>query len=343
VYLKVLIVGVSKVGGGSERVTAYKNFLLSKNHIVHLIQFPGESYSERLWDNYRRVFARLKGHEKRYMTQIADKLETKIKKEAYDVVIGVESPWSYVLTRELRCLKIFSCESMETDELYFSNKTVDMDRVRCLKEMEVEIMKKSDCVVFPWGTTENYVRRYVWNGNNFVTLKYGCYPKNKLVSYFFPFSVVSLGDLWGHWTNKELLSQLTRMSPYNIDVYGRYRPPKRYHLNYRGFAPTTDVLYNYQFGLNTVTKDPFRRGHFSSRPLGYLAYGLPVFSPDWMQLSHELRGCVPYNEDNFVDLIDKYSEKDDWEKLSKDAIDQARELDWKKTLEPLDGIINESK
>jgi hypothetical protein len=62
-----------------------------------------------------------------------------------------------------------------------------------------------------------------------------------------------------------------------------------------------------------------------------------------MQLSHELRGCVPYTEDNFVDLIDKYSEKDHWEKLSKDAIDQARELDWKKTLEPLDGIINESK
>jgi hypothetical protein len=270
-------------------------------------------------------------------------LETKIEKEAYDAVIGVETRCSYVLTRELPCLKIFSCESLTADELYFSSKTVDIDRVRCLREMEVEIMKKSDYVVFPWKTTENYARRYVWNGNNFVTLKFGCYPKNKTVSYFFPFSVVSMGGLGGYWSNTELLSQLTHISPYHIDVYGVDRPPKRYHLNYRGFAPTTDVLYSYQFGLNTVTKDPFRRSHFSSRLLGYLAYGLPVLSPDWMQLSHELRGCVPYTEDNFTDLIDKYSERDNWEKLSNDAIDQARELDWKKTLEPLDGMINERK
>ena len=336
--MKVLIVGVSGGGGGSERVTAYKDFLLSKNYSVHLIRVPGEGYSSRLWNYYQRGSARLRGHEKKYMKQIADKLETKIKKEAYDVVIGVETRCSYVLTRELRCLKIFSCESLTADELYFSNKNVDMDRVRCLKEMEVEIMKKSDYVVFPWGTTENYARRYVWNGNNFVTLKYGCYPKNKFVSYFFPFSVVSLGGL-AYWSNKELLSKLTRISPYNIDVYGVDRPPKRYHLNYRGFAPTTDILYSYQFGLNTVTKDPFRRSHFSSRLLCYLAYGLPVLSPDWMQLSHELRGCLPYTEDNFVDLIDKYSEKDNWEKLSKDAIDQARELDWNITLKPLEKII----
>lgn len=342
-YLKVLIVGTSKVGGASERAIAYKDFLLSKNHAVHLIQFPGEGYVRRLSHYYQRGSARLGGHEKRYMKEMADNLEKKIRKEAYDVVIGVEASWSYVLTRELRCLKIYSCESPEADELYFSSKTVDMDRVQSLKEMEVEIMKKSDYVVFPWRTTENYVRRYVWNGSNFVTLKYGCYPKNKFVSYFFPISIVSLGSLWGYWTNKELLSQLTRISPYKIDVYSHYRPPKRYQLNYRGFAPTTDVLYNYQFGLNTVTKDPLRRSHFSSRPLGYLAYGLPVLSPGWMQLSHELKGCVSYTEDNFVDLIDKYSEKDNWEKLSNDAINQARELDWKKTLEPLDGIVSKSK
>lgn len=327
--MKVLVVGPSGVGGGSERVAAYRDFLLSENYAVHLIHFPGESYSSKLWYYYQFGSARLKGHEKRYMKQIADMLEKKIKKEAYDVVIGVEAQWSYVLTRELHCLKIFSCETLADDEMYFSNRVVDMDRVSCLKEMQLEIMKKSDCVVFPWETTENYARQNIWNGNNFVTLKYGCYPKNKFVSYFSPISIVSLGGLGGYWTNKELLSQLTHISPYKIDVYGHDRPPKKYHINYRGFAPTTDVLYNYQFGLNTVTKDPLRRSHFSSRTLSYLAYGLPVLSPDWMQLSHELRGCVPYAEDNFVNLVNKYSEKDNWEKLSKDAIDQARELDWK--------------
>jgi hypothetical protein len=337
----VLIVGPSGVGGGSERVSAYKDFLLSRNYVVNLIHFPGESYSSKLWYYYQFGSARFMGHEKRYMKQIADLLEKKIKKEVYDVVIGVEAQWSYVLTHELPCLKIFSCETLAGDELNFSNKTADIDRVRNLKEMQLEIMKKSDCVVFPWETTENYARQNIWSGNNFFTLKYGCYPKNKFVSYSSPVSIVSLGGLGGYWTNKELLSHLTCISPYKIDVYGHDRPPKKYHINYKGFASTPDVLYKYQFGLNTVTKDPLRRSHFSSRTLGYLAYGLPFLSPDWMQLSHELKGCVPYTEDNFVDLINKYSEKDNWEKLSKDAIDQSRELDWKKTLEPLDGIIKQ--
>ncbi len=335
----MLIVGASGAGGGNERVKAYKNFLLSKNYTVHLDLFPGDSYWSRLWFFYQRGSAYLRSHEKRFMKQIANVVEAKIKKEAYDVVIGVETRLSYVLTRELPCVKIFSCESLVSDELRFSNGPVDLNRVRYLREMEIEIMQKSDCVVFPWETTENYARQNFWNGDNFVTLKYGCYPRDKVVSYAFPFSIVSLGSLGDYWTNKELLSHLTCISPYRIDVYGSGRPSSKYHLNYRGFANTTDVLYNYQFGLNTVSKDPFRRSHFSSRPLGYLAYGLPVLSPDWMQLSHELKGCVPYNEGNFVDVLNKYSKNDDWEKLSKDAIDQARDLDWKKTLEPLDGII----
>jgi hypothetical protein len=276
------------------------------------------------------------------MTKTADVLEKKIRHESYDVVIGVETPWSYVLTRELNCLKIFSCLALEADQLYFSNKTVDMERVRNLREMEVEIMEKSDHVIFPWKTTESYARRYIWNGDNFATIKYGCYPKNKLASYFFPISIISFGNLWGYWTNKELLSYLTQVSPYKIDVYSQYKPPKKYHLNYNGKAPTPDLLCNHQFGLNTVTKDSFRRSHFASRPLGYLAHGLPVLSPDWMQLSKELRGCIAYNENNFVDLIDKYSEKESWEQLSKAAIDQARELDWRKTLEPLGELVTQS-
>lgn len=331
------------MGGSTEAIDAYRNFLLSKNHDVHQIQFPGESLSSKLWYYYQRGYARLVGHEKRHMTKTADKLESKIKNEAYDVVIGVETPWSYVLTRELDCLKIFSCLALEADQLYFSSKTVDAERVRSLREMEVEIMEKSDYVIFPWKTTENYTRRYVLNGSNFATVKFGCHPQSKYASYFFPCYIVSLGSLWGHWTNKELLSYLTRVSPYTIDVYGHYRPPKEYHLNYKGFASTTDLLCSYQFGLNTVSKDIFRRSHFASRPLGYLAYGLPVLSPDWMQLSKDLRGCIPYNESNFVDLVDKYSDKDSWEKLSKDAIDQAKELDWKKTLEPLERMVTQAK
>lgn len=340
--MKILVIGPFGTGGGHERTIAYKNFLESINHCVDLIQFPNQSFSFKIWYfYYQHGGSSFQEYEKGAMKKIASLLEKRIKKEHYDVVIGVENLWSYVLTRDLDCLKIFSCESLGSDELYFSNKNIDLDRVKGLREMEIEIMMKSDYVIFPWKTTENYVRRYVMNGSNFLTIKFGCYPKNLHASYFFPSSIISLGNLWGYYTNKELLSQLTQTSSFNIDVYGPHEPNKKYHLNYKGFAKTTDILSKYQFGLNTVTKDVFRRNHFSSRPLNYLAYGLPVLSPDWMQLSHELKGCVPYDEYNFVNLVNKYSERDQWEKLSHDALEQAKELDWAVTLKPLEKIITQ--
>jgi hypothetical protein len=276
------------------------------------------------------------------MKKLADRLESRIRREKYDAVIGVETPFSYVLTRELGCMKIFSWEAM-SDEIYYDprfKKDSDLDLINRLREMELEICKASDYVVFPWETSENYVRKYVWNGDNFVTIRYGCYPQSKPTSYHYPPSIVSIGGLKGYWANKELLSYLTRISQFTIDLYGKYKPARKYRLNYKGFARSLDVLYDYQFGLNTISKDPYRSNHFSSRPLGYLAYGLPVLSPDWMLFSHQLKGCLPYNEDNFVDLVDKYSERSLWEKLSKEAHAQARELDWNITLKPLEKLIS---
>jgi hypothetical protein len=270
-------------------------------------------------------------------------LEKKIKKGHYDVVISIETPWSYVLTRNLDCLKIFSCESLDTEELYFSKHFGDLERIHNLREMEVEIFQKSDYVIFPWKYTENYVRKYIWNGDNFTTIKYGCYPKEKKASYFFPVSIISLGNVGWYWSNRELLSSLTRISPFIIDVYGNYKPPKKYNINYKGFAKSTDILYNYQFGLNTVSKDIFRCNHYSSKIMTYLAFGLPVLSPDWLKFSHELKGVVHFNEDNFISILEKYSDKEHWEMLSKEAYEQALELDWQKTLAPLEKIILESQ
>ena len=107
--MKILLIGTSEVGGSTETINAYKNFLISKNHVVNKITFPGKQFSSKLWYYYQRGFARLRDHEKRHMVKTADVLEKIIRKESYDVVIGIETPWSYVLTRELNCLKIFSC------------------------------------------------------------------------------------------------------------------------------------------------------------------------------------------------------------------------------------------
>jgi hypothetical protein len=276
------------------------------------------------------------------MKKVADKLESRIKREKYDAVIGVETTNSYVLTRDLGCLRIFSWESIGAEEIYFeqyAKKRVDVRGIRRIGEMELEICRESDYVIFPWETTENYVRKRIWNGDNFITVKNGCYPQNKTVSYSSPVAIASIGNLKHYWSNKELLSYLTRISPYTIDVYGIYRPPRKYHLNYKGFAPSLDILYNYQFGMNTVSKDIYRRNHFSSRILGYLAYGLPVLSPDWMKFSYEVKGVLPYNEKNFLEILEEYSDPDEWEKISKEAYKQALELDWRKVLQPLARIV----
>ncbi len=339
--MKIAVIAIHVTGGGRLRAEAYKIFLESKGHSVDLIRV------DEIWPPgfffYQRVSAYLQGKEPRLMRKIADKLENVIKKGKYDVVIGVESLFSYVLTKNLGCLKIFSWESMIGDELFYSplikSKSV-LNRIQAIRKMEIEISENSDCVIFPWGTTEDFVRKNIHNGSNFITLKYGCYPQAKPVSYHHPAAIVSVGNVGAYWANKELLSHLTNISQVKIDVYGQFRPEKKYKLNYKGVANSLNLLYNYQFGLSTVTKDPFRRSHFSSRPLGYIAYGLPALSPDWMQFSHEIEGCLPYNEDNFVDLVREYSDKDRWEKLSKSAFEQAKKLDWKTTLKPLENIVS---
>lgn len=340
--MKIAVITIPVIGGGRARAEAYRTFLESKGHNVDLIKID-EIWSSKFFFFYQRISAHLQGKEPQLMRKIADKLETKINKERYEVVIGVESLFSYVLTRNLRCLKIFSWESMIADELFFEPSVKSesvLNRIKAIRKMEIEICENSDYVIFPWETTESFVRKTIHDGGNFVTVRYGCNPQAKPVSYSSPSSIVSVGNVGAYWANKELLSYLTSISPVKIDVYGQFRPEKKYNLNYKGVATSLDLLYNYQFGLNTVTKDPFRRSHFSSRPLGYLAYGLPALSPDWMQFSHEIDGCLPYNEDNFTDLVSEYSKKESWEKLSKAAYGQAKKLDWKITLEPLEKIVS---
>ena len=256
-----------------------------------------------------------------------------------DALICFETPLSYVLTKNLNCLKIFSCESVLSDELFFSKNFGALKRVRDLREMELEIIMNSDYVLFPWETTENYVKKYLWQGKNLVTIRHGCTPRKARASYLFPPSIISLGSVGAYWSNRELLSYLTHLSPYQIDVYGHCKPPSKLAINYRGIASSIDVIRNYQFGLNTISKDIFRQNHFSSRVLTYISYGLPVLSPDWMKFSNDLRGVIPYNEDNFLEVLEEYLDSENWARKSDPAYQQALELDWREVLKPLNRII----
>jgi hypothetical protein len=66
---------------------------------------------------------------------------------------------------------------------------------------------------------------------------------------------------------------------------------------------------------------------------------LPVLSVDWLQFSHELKGVLPFNKENFLEIIDSNSEPEKWEKLSNAAYEQAIELDWNKVLVPLENLL----
>jgi hypothetical protein len=336
--MKVLLVGHSGTGGGKEQIIAYKAFLKSKGYAATALFYPSESYSSKLWYLYQNARARLHQRERVVIEKISEQAKRELEKNRYDAVISVGTPFAHVLTKDLNCLKIFSPQTSGNDELYFS-KRLSIERIKEYKDLEIEIMEKSDYVIFPCESLQNYVKKHVVDSKNFVIINYGCYPQQKLASYSYPPAIISMGNLSHYWSNKELLSHLTKISPYLIHAYGQYKPEKKYGLRYQGYASSLSVLYNYQFGLNTVSKDPLRRSDHSSRVLTYLAYGLPVLSPDWMEFSNSLKGCLPFNEENFNALIDRYSDRDEWDKLSHEAYNQALELDWNKTLIDLDNLL----
>lgn len=336
--MNILIVGTSKIGGAYKRIFSYKKYLEYINHEVDIITMPENDYYKKSWFLYNSAIGRLRKNSSFLMRKIGEKMDGILSKKKYDVIIGVETKFSQVLTKDLGCLKIFSCQSLEADERYFS-KQYSLADIHELRELEKDIMSSSDYVVFPWKSTENYVREYILDGKNFITIKTCCYPQKNKVSYFYPFSIVSLGTIRSYWANRELLSKLTEISPYIIDVYGKYKKKEGDNINHKGFAKSLDVFYDYQFGLNTISKDPFRRKHFSSRIMSYLSYGLPVLFPDWQEYPKDLGGCIPYNEDNFLEVIKIYEDKDEWDKISEESYKQAHELNWKTTMQPLEKII----
>lgn len=337
--MNIAIIGKTTMSGGYVRIKEITKFIERLNHQVDMIYFPDNQIYSKMWHLSQRAFSRLYGKEPRLMKTVAKKAKKILEKKKYDVVIGVETRESYVLTENLDAVKIFVCESLESDQMKYSN-LYDEKRINDLKDMELEIMQNSDYVVFPWETSEEYTRRTFWNGNNFLTARYGCNPKGMKVKFSNQPKIINLGNLWGYWTNKELLSHLTQISPYDIDVYSRFKPAKKYKINYKGYAKSLDIHQEYQFGLNTVSKDPYKRNWFTARPTEYISYGLPVLSPDWHEYTKDLKGFIMYNEDNFLDLLRYYSIEENWSQKSQEAVEQSYELDWNKTLEPFEKILS---
>ena len=347
---KVAIVGSMRYGGEGKVTKALVKFLQAKGYeVTHFSDLPSHH-------QLRRRYYKLLGIGKRIFTGSPEgdpyvkNLAERIKSERFDATIAVAT--GDILLHDLGCIKIFFCRGPTPHETYFkwahtcpSNGDLDLlEVVDAQAKKRLAAFQVSDYVTFAWKTYEDYHRRYIYDGPNILSNSKGgwsgCDPQAKRAIFRLPPAIVYLGSMERYFNNMPLLSRLASNLPYLLDVYGTPAPNKKYNLRYRGTMPNVDdTLPRYQFGLNTVTSEILRRNAFSSKIFTYLSYGLPCLFNDWEKFPHELGGCVPYTEENILEVIERFFDRDAWEKLSEEAYAQAQDLSWDKMLAPLLDVL----
>jgi hypothetical protein len=258
--------------------------------------------------------------------------------DAFDLVI-CETPYDAgVLTRTMSATTLYDCPAPWADEVYYDGRLTKRQHA-ALRRSEMQLFEDVDYLAFHWESYARYVlERYGISGRNLVKLNFGITPAANRARFVDPPRVVYLGNLSASFNDTPLLARLAALYP-QIDVYGGPPPHPRLGLNYLGYAPSLDVLRQYQLGLVTCSQDALRRDGFSSKHLQYLAYGLPVLVPAWRRHLDLLRGSIPYTEQTFRSVLDAFKSERFWQAASDDAYDQARRLDWEETLRPLQDLL----
>ena len=265
-------------------------------------------------------------------------LVSSLRLDDFDLVI-CETPYDAgVLTVPTRARTMYDCPAPWADELIFEGRLTARQHAK-LRRLEIGLFERVDHLAFHWESYANYAReRYPISGRNLVKLNFGCTPQAERARHADPVRVVYLGNLSARFNNPALLARLASLYP-NIDVFGGPPPDPRLGLNYLGYTPSLDVLRGYQVGLVTCSNDPLRQYGFSSKHLAYFSYGLPVLVPAWRRHLDLLQGSIPYDEQNFLSLIESLSDKRRWQTISDDAYAQAKRLDWDQTLRPLETLL----
>lgn len=264
-------------------------------------------------------------------------LRARLAPAGYDIIICENNPdIGFIDGRRLARVQILDLPVPGAEEIYFGG-LIGPRVYRKLRDYEIKLYAKADRVGFHWHTYATYVKENKYVGANFIDLSYGADLPAKQALFNSQPRIVFLGLLSGYWVNVPLLMRLCKIYP-NIDIYGG---PRLAELgdNYKGYAPTTDVLANYQFGLVTLTDDPLRRHSFSSKQLRYYSYGLPVLSPVWRRDDALDDAALLYDEENFLNLIHENANEPKWTELSIRALKIARSYSWDEVLRPLDALL----
>ncbi|MEV0219658.1 hypothetical protein [Streptomyces sp. NPDC050704] len=265
---------------------------------------------------------------------LADQLEL----DDYDLVI-CETPYDAgVLTTGTSAETVYDCPNPWADEVFYEGRLTGRQHRR-FRGREKRFLEDMEHLSFSWESYGRYAKEYYGiSGRNFLQLNWGCTPAAERSRFADPPRVAYLGSLSSRFIDVPLLARLSRRYPH-IHVYGGPPPDPRLGLDYRGYA-SPDVLRQYQVGLITCTRDLLRREGFSAKHLHYLAHGLPVLVPGWRRHLDLLSGSVPYTEESFASVIDGLSDRAWWQQVSDEAYEQARRLDWNRTLEPLERLLD---
>ncbi len=267
-------------------------------------------------------------------------LSSDLSGEKFDLLICENNFDEAIADSRVAKIQILDLPSPLAEEKLYGDELTTKKYIQ-LRDFERKMYHKADYLSFHWHTYADFVKKQKYNGNNFIDLGYGTNVKKIRARYSTKPKVVFLGYLGGYWNNLKLLEKLSTLYP-GIDVYGGpYIPNLK--INYKGYAPSVDILASYQFGLITITNDPLRRNSFSSKHLEYFSYGLPVFTPAWRKDTILDDGSIHYDESNFVSLLNSYTDESKWEEKSASAIKIANNLSWEKALQPLENIINHQK
>lgn len=350
VPLRIGVIGVPYFTGGGTLSRALVKFLESTEHEVLSFDYFYLGPHTQL----QRLIRRLLGWQfgQRYRQWLIQNefqsLVENVRQARCDVVIAVEQ--GEILLHDLHgARKVFYANAPTGHEVYFQlvkrPKPFDWEAYRTACKEEVEYYEAADVVIFCWNTHVEYVKQHVYQGDNIVAHPdlgwYGCEPRPQRAQYEYPPFIAYMGAINAYWNNADLLSRLAHETHYAVHLYGPNASPAELGSNYQGFADSTDILCNYQFGLHTATSDLVRRYGFASKVMTYLSYGLPTFSPEWQLLSHQLDGVIPYNEGNFPSLLESATEPDRWQELADAAYEQARKLEWCNVLQPLLPLLRE--
>jgi len=256
----------------------------------------------------------------------------------YDVLICQIADVAPVLTYDFSGLKICDLPTPWVEELKFSNQYSKF-YISKLKKWENHFLDSSDHITYGWYSYVEYAKKYLYKGKKYFISNWGCDANEASASYMKSPRIVFVGYLSGYWANLPLLSFLTKICPYQIDVYGTPEPPKNLGLHYKGYLKDTSVLKNYQFGLLTISKDRLRKKGWSFKQMDYISYGLPILMPSWRRDPVFKDVCIYFSKKNFLKKINEYTDEYKWTAVSRKAKKLSADYQWKTTMKPLVEII----